>query len=153
MKVSFWTIGSTKSVQYGNLIKDYNKRLSHYLKYEYKEYEVQGKGNPERVMEMEKNRILKSLKPQDNLILWDVKGKELSSEDFADFMQSQMMSGQDLVFLIGGAYGFHPELIKIAKARISLSKMTFNHQMVRVIAQEQLYRAMTILRNEPYHNA
>lgn len=152
MKVSFWTIGSTKSPVYAEMISDYNKRLQHYLKYEYREIDIPAKGNPARVMEIEKDRIMKSLKANDILILWDVKGKQMSSEDYAEFMQSQMMTGADIVFLIGGAYGFHKELKQRAAHRLSLSKMTFNHQMVRVIALEQLYRAMTILRNEPYHN-
>lgn len=153
MKVSLWVLGQTKAREYKELIKGYNERLQHYLKYDYVELNVNTRGNARQVMEQEKDKVLKRLSAREILILWDVRGKELSSEKFAYFMQDKMLQGNDIVFLIGGAYGFHRALKERARHRLSLSKMTFNHQIVRLIVLEQLYRAMTILRNEPYHNA
>lgn len=152
MKISLWTIGETKSSHYRAIIADYNNRLKHYLKYEYREISTPAKGSPEKIMEIEKDRITRLLNERDRLVLWDVNSRQVTSEKFAGFIDNQLMDGIDIVFLIGGAYGFHPVLKNRAYRSFSLSKMTFNHQMVRIIALEQLYRAMTILRNEPYHN-
>jgi 23S rRNA (pseudouridine1915-N3)-methyltransferase len=87
------------------------------------------------------------------LVLLDEKGKQSSSEEFADFIRKNMNSGRDIVLLIGGAYGFSDEVYSRANDKISLSKMTFSHQLVRLIFAEQLYRAMTIIRGEPYHHS
>lgn len=152
MKVSLWTIGKTKSSEFSAIINTYNKRLQHYLKYEYREILLNSNSSPEQVIKMESDKVIAMLHPQDELILWDVNGKVVSSEKFAGIMQDKLMTGRNIVFLIGGAYGFHSDLYNRAGREFSLSKMTFNHQMVRVIVLEQLYRAMTILNNEPYHN-
>ncbi|MFL5763303.1 MAG: 23S rRNA (pseudouridine(1915)-N(3))-methyltransferase RlmH [Bacteroidia bacterium] len=98
--------------------------------------------------------ILKSLQSSDRLILLDENGKEYDSAGFADFIQAQMNSGiKNLVFVVGGPYGFSEAVHKRANGKLSLSKMTFSHQMVRLFFAEQLYRAMTILKGEPYHHS
>ena len=97
--------------------------------------------------------ILKQLKPSDHLILLDEKGKSFNSPNFAKKLQSWMLNGKKrLVFVIGGAYGFSEDLYCRKHERLSLSKMTFSHQMVRLFFVEQIYRAYTILNNEPYHH-
>ena len=103
--------------------------------------------------EKEGELILKKLIPTDVLILLDEKGKEYRSVDFSKYLQKKMNSGiKQLVFVIGGPYGFSEEVYKKSTGKISLSKMTFSHQMIRLFVVEQLYRAFTILRNEPYHH-
>ncbi|MBL7883656.1 MAG: 23S rRNA (pseudouridine(1915)-N(3))-methyltransferase RlmH, partial [Bacteroidia bacterium] len=107
----------------------------------------------EQQKQKEGELILKHLQPTDRLILLDENGKSFTSVEFSSFFQQQMNSGvKNLVFLVGGPYGFSEEIYKIANGKISLSKMTFSHQMVRLFFIEQLYRAMTILKNEPYHH-
>ena len=96
---------------------------------------------------------MKNVKPTDDVILMDEHGKEYTSVDFASILQRKIsLEGKDMVFVIGGAYGFSEEVYKRANSKISLSKMTFSHQMVRAIFTEQLYRAFTIMRGEPYHH-
>ena len=96
--------------------------------------------------------ILKSVGSATYVILLDERGKEYRSVEFADQLQKLMSAGRDIVFVVGGPYGFSPEVYTRANAQISLSKMTFSHQMVRLVFVEQIYRAMTILRGEPYHH-
>jgi 23S rRNA (pseudouridine1915-N3)-methyltransferase len=108
---------------------------------------------PEQHKASDRDIINKLLKPNDHLVIMDEKGKEYSSTGFSAFLQKCFNEvGGNLIFLIGGAYGFHDDIYARANAKISLSQMTFTHQMVRLIFAEQLYRAMTILRNEPYHH-
>jgi 23S rRNA (pseudouridine1915-N3)-methyltransferase len=103
--------------------------------------------------EKEGELILKNIQPADKIILLDENGKEYSSVGFSEFIQQQMSSGiKNLVFIVGGPYGFSEEIYKKANGKIALSKMTFSHQMVRLFFVEQLYRSMTILKNEPYHH-
>ena len=103
--------------------------------------------------ELEGELILKKLKPADQLILLDEKGHEFRYVEFSRFLQKKMISGaKQLVFVIGGPYGFSDAVYKKAKGKVSLSKMTFSHQMIRLIFVEQLYRAFTILKREPYHH-
>ena len=98
--------------------------------------------------------IIKNIHTADKLILLDENGKEFNSINFSGFFQQQMNSGvKNIVFVVGGPYGFSDEIYKRANLKISLSKMTFSHQMVRLFFVEQLYRAMTILKNEPYHHS
>ena len=97
--------------------------------------------------------MLQSLQPGDYVALLDERGKEMTSREFSAWVDSRMVSGlKRLVMVIGGPYGFSPEVYARADARLSLSRMTFSHEMVRLFVAEQLYRAMTILRNEPYHH-
>jgi 23S rRNA (pseudouridine1915-N3)-methyltransferase len=156
MKVEFWCIGKTDETYLLEGINKYSKRLTNYLSFEYKEFSFarsKKAATPIQHKEAEKEELLKILKPTDFLVLLDERGKTFTSVTFADFLQKKFneVSG-NMIFLIGGAYGFHDEIYKRANAQIALSAMTFTHQMVRLIFLEQLYRAMTILRNEPYHH-
>lgn len=135
----------------------YEQRLKHYVTFEV--ITVPALKNTkalsiEKQKQKEGELVLKMLQTSDKLILLDEVGKEYNSVDFASFMQQQMNSGiKNLVFVVGGPYGFSDEVYKRANGKVALSKMTFSHQMVRLFFIEQLYRAMTILRNEPYHHS
>ncbi|MFZ4753774.1 MAG: 23S rRNA (pseudouridine(1915)-N(3))-methyltransferase RlmH [Chitinophagaceae bacterium] len=108
---------------------------------------------PDQLKQKEGELILSKLRPDDRLILLDERGKIFSSIGFSEFIQGQMNQGQkQLVFVIGGAYGFSEEVYKKASYKISLSEMTFSHQLIRIVFMEQMYRAMTILNNHPYHH-
>jgi len=149
-------IGKTTSAYLRTGIEEYVQRLQHYLRFEYIEIpDVKiTKGMAEsQVKEKEGAVIMRYIDSADFVVLLDEHGKSLSSVHFAEYLQKRFNSGgKALNFLIGGPYGFSDELRNRADAKISLSPMTFSHQMVRLIAAEQLYRAMTILRNEPYHH-
>ena len=106
----------------------------------------------EQQKQAEGELILRSVTPASWVVLLDEHGREFRSIQFADWLQKTMSAGRDIVFVIGGPYGFSPEVYSRANAQISLSQMTFSHQMVRLVFIEQLYRAMTILRGEPYHH-
>jgi 23S rRNA (pseudouridine1915-N3)-methyltransferase len=157
MKVKLLMVGKTKEKYINEGFSLYKKRISHYLAFE--EHSIDGLKktknlSPSEVKTLEAEMILKNLKPNDTVVLLDENGNVLSSTGFADFLQQQMVAGKkQLVFIIGGAYGFAEEVYKRADHKISLSKMTFSHQIIRLIFAEQFYRAMTILKNEPYHNA
>ena len=135
----------------------YEKRLKHYLPFQWSVLpDIKGAGSlsAQQVKAKEGESILSKLKDDDLLILLDERGRALSSEGFATYLDKKLQQSQRrLIFLIGGAYGFSDALYERAKDQLSLSSMTFSHQMVRLFFMEQLYRAMTILRNEPYHNA
>lgn len=156
MKTEFWVIGKTneKYLQEGCAV--YEKRLQHYLPFQYKvipDIRRGGKLKPEQLKTKEAEFILKQLNSDDYLILLDERGKSYTSEAFAIQMNRwQQMSKKRLLFLVGGAYGFDESLYQRADGKLSLSDMTFSHQMIRLFMLEQIYRAMTILRNEPYHN-
>ncbi len=134
----------------------YLKRLGHYLKFELAilpDVRNAGRLQAGQLKALEGESVLQRLRPGDFLILLDEGGRQFSSEEFAAFLSRQFqLSYRRLVFLIGGAYGFSPEISQRADLKLSLSRMTFSHQMVRLFFLEQLYRAMTILNNEPYHN-
>ena len=156
MKFELWAIGKTnfKYLSEGEAI--YEKRLSHYLNFR-KEIipDVKNPKNlkPAQLLDKEANTVLKKIKNEDFLILLDEGGKHFSSVDFSKKIQSWQMNGsRRVIFLIGGAFGFSDALYRRANEKISLSKMTFSHQMIRLFFLEQLYRGMTILRGEPYHN-
>jgi 23S rRNA (pseudouridine1915-N3)-methyltransferase len=156
MQIKLLAIGKTDNKAIQSLIDDYSSRLGHYIRFE---LEVipdlkQSKSFSEALQkEKEGELILKKLLPADELILLDERGKSYSSLEFADFFQKKMNSGlKQLVFVIGGPYGFSEAVYARAQGKISLSKMTLSHQMIRPFLIEQVYRAMTILRNEPYHH-
>ena len=135
----------------------YLKRLKHYLNCEVEiipEQKVWRKLGAAERKKAESDAIMKKIGKGDMAILLDENGKEYSSTGFADFLQKKMNAGHSkLIFIVGGAYGFSDELYKLASSKLSLSKMTFSHQMVRCFFLEQVYRAMTILKGEPYHNS
>lgn len=156
MKIKFVCIGKTgkKFLEEGE--QEYLKRLGHYLAIE--RIELPDIKNAKRltesqIKEKEGQAILSKLDTSDRMFLLDEKGKEYSSEGFSQFLQKQFnQGGTAIAFVVGGPYGFSQELYQAATGKISLSKMTFSHQMIRMFFFEQLYRAMTILRNEPYHH-
>ena len=155
MKVSYWCIGKTDDAYLKEGTAIYLKKLMPYLSFQYLELSASKlkNGVAEMHRSFEKDEVLKILKPNDLLILLDEKGELMSSEKFAQWMQKKFNVAQgNIVFLSGGAYGFHEELYKRSIAKLALSEMTFTHQMVRLIFLEQLYRCMTILRKEPYHH-
>ncbi len=156
MNVKLLTVGETVVPWVKEGLDLYYSRLKHYLPFsvvEIPELKKVSALSEEQIKEKEGALILKNIGPQDTLILLDEKGKEFRSLEFASWLEKQMAGGaKGLVFVIGGAYGFSREVYARADGKISLSKMTFSHQMVRTIFAEQLYRACTILRGEPYHH-
>jgi 23S rRNA (pseudouridine1915-N3)-methyltransferase len=131
-------------------------RLKHYIPFsiiEIPELENVSAMSKDQIKTKEGELILKNIKPTDEVILLDEHGKEFSSVEFAKIIQDRISyGGKDMVFVIGGAYGFSEPVYKRANSKISLSRMTFSHQMVRAIFAEQLYRAFTIIKGEPYHH-
>ena len=156
MKIKLLAIGKTDDKNLQILIDGYQKRLKHYIGFEFEILpDIKNAKNISQKQQKEKEGklILKKLKPTDSLIVLDENGKEFSSVRFSGFLQKKMNSGiKQLVFVIGGPYGFSQEVYKKAQGKISFSKMTFSHQMFRLFVVEQIYRAFTILKNEPYHH-
>jgi len=156
MTIKLITIGKTDNSQLQELISIYTERLKHYIKFEFEI--IPDLKNAKKLSEaLQKQKegalILKKINPGDVLILLDEQGKPLSSMQFSDYLQKHMNSGiKNLVFIIGGPYGFSEEVYNKANGKLSLSKMTFSHQMIRLFFIEQLYRGFTILKNEPYHH-
>ena len=156
MNIKLIAIGKTDNKNLQTLIDDYSKRLSFYIRFDLEIIaDVKHAKNLSESQQKDKEGelILSKILATDQLILLDENGKTFSSEDFAGELQKKMNSGvKTLVFVIGGPYGFSELVYGRAFAKISLSKMTFSHQMVRLFFIEQLYRGFTILRNEPYHH-
>ena len=155
MRVSLLTVGKTDIKWVSEGLEVYSSRLQHYIPFEVREIpELKNVSalSKEQIKTSEGKLILKAVKDSDELILLDERGKEFRSVEFADWLGRKFQQGRDLVFVIGGAYGFSPEVYQRANGMISLSKMTFSHQMVRTIFVEQLYRALTILKGESYHH-
>ena len=156
MTIKLLCIGKTDNRQLQELIEVYFKRIQFYNKFELEVIPDLKKvknldENQQKKLEGEK--ILAGITASDFVILLDENGKQFSSEGFADYLQKQFNSGRkQLIFIIGGPYGFSEEVYQRADSKISVSKMTFSHQMVRLFFTEQLYRAFTILKNEPYHH-
>lgn len=156
MTIKLLTIGKTDSKQLQQLISEYENRLKHYIKFELQI--IPDIKNTKSLSETEQKEkegeaILKKVHPTDVLVLLDEHGKQHTSEDFALYLQKKMNSGiKQLIFAIGGPYGFSDLVHQRSQGKISLSKMTFSHQMVRLFIVEQIYRAYTILKNEPYHH-
>jgi 23S rRNA (pseudouridine1915-N3)-methyltransferase len=156
MKIVFLTIGKTINKHLIELQNDYQERLKHYIPFDYIAIpELKNNRNLTEAEQKEKEAdlILKAFEPTDEIILLDENGKQYGSVDFSDFISKKIMGNQKrMVFVVGGPYGFSQRVYNRANRLISLSKMTFSHQMVRIIFAEQLYRAFTILRGEPYHH-
>lgn len=156
MKIKLISVNKTADVWIREGCEEYRKRLKKYISFEVLEVESSSSGRksiPE--LKAEEARLVKKLlKPGDYLVLLDEQGNQLSSVELAGWLNRRFVSvSSDMVFVIGGPYGFDAELLQRASEKLSLSKMTFTHQMVRLIFLEQLYRAMTILKNEPYHHS
>lgn len=156
MKIALINTGKTNEKYIREGIEVYIKRLQKYIPVVVEDVpEIKsGKGlSIEKQKEVEGNALLKYMEKYDHIVVLDEKGIELSSEEFADHIQKQMNRGiKSLAFITGGAYGFSREVYNRSNERISLSRMTFPHQLVRLIFIEQVYRAFTILNNEPYHH-
>ena len=156
MNIVLLTVGRTDVKWVKEGLDLYASRLVHYVPFavnEIPELKKVSALTKQQIKEKEGELILKQLSPSDVLILLDEHGREFRSLEFADYVQRQLSSGaRNLVFVIGGAYGFSEAVYSRAQGKISLSRMTFSHQMVRTVFAEQLYRAFTILRGEPYHH-
>ncbi len=154
MKIEIWWIGKTFQdfTQKGYI--EFLKRIQKFTPVSIVEIaDLKGQTQAKTIKNLEAEKILAKLKPDDFLILLDEKGKNYTSVEFADFIQKKdNQSVKKLIFLIGGAYGFDEKIYERANDKISLSNMTFSHQLIRLIFMEQLYRAYTIIHNFPYHN-
>ena len=156
MKIALLTVGKTDRDWGKQGIDIYVSRLKHYIPFsiiEIPELKNVSSLSKDQIKTREGELILKNVKPTDDVILLDEHGKEFTSVEFAKILQDKISYvGKDIVFIIGGAYGFSEAVYKRANSKISLSRMTFSHQMVRAIFTEQLYRAFTIIKGEPYHH-
>jgi len=156
MTIKLITIGKTDNKQLQQLIDDYQKRLGFYIKFIFEIIpDLKKTQNLTEVQQKQKEGalILNNVASSDALILLDENGKQFDSVSFSNYLQKYMNSGvKQLVFTIGGPYGFSKDVYTKAQGKLSLSKMTFSHQMVRLFFIEQLYRGFTILKNEPYHH-
>jgi 23S rRNA (pseudouridine1915-N3)-methyltransferase len=156
MNVLFLTVGKTEDEYLKDGLAIFEKRLKHYINYQ--TIVIPSLKNSKNLLPVdfkakEGEEILKHTIKADFIVLLDEKGKSFTSKGFAGFLQKQMNSGiRNLLFVVGGAYGFSDKVYEVADMKLSLSEMTFSHQMIRLLFTEQLYRAFTILKNEPYHN-
>lgn len=156
MKIEIIAIGKTQSKYLTEGIANYTERIGHYLPFSLTILpDVKAaRGLTEAVQRQKEGQMmLAAFQPSDCVILLDERGREFSSREFSDFIEKKMVSGlKRLVFVIGGPYGFSQDVYDRGDGKISLSRMTFSHEMVRLFITEQIYRAMTILRGEPYHH-
>ncbi len=156
MKITLLMIGKTSQPQLVKLLEEYQNRLKHYVPIDV--IVIPELKNTKSISENEQKEregdfLLKQIEPADELYLLDENGKQYTSVEFAAFIsKKQITLNKRMIFVIGGPYGFAPKVYQRANGLISLSKMTFSHQMIRVIFLEQLYRAMTIIKGEPYHH-
>jgi len=154
MEIKLVVVGKTKNKELISLIEDYIKRINFFNKFQIIEVNSvkTRKNNSDEIKKIECENILKKIKKNDLFFLLDEKGKNYNSREFADFLKVRFQESKTIVFVIGGAFGFSKDLYTKSKGLISLSKMTFSHQIIRLFFTEQLYRAFTILNNHPYHN-
>ncbi len=156
MKIALVVIGKTDAQYFAQAIAEYTNRLTHYIPFEMVVIpDIKNVKNLSEAQQKEKEGelILKATQAGDYLVLLDERGKDFSSMQFATYIEKKMHTvSKRLIFVVGGPYGFSESVYKAASEKISLSKMTFSHQMIRLIFVEQIYRAMTILNNEPYHH-
>ena len=154
MNIKLIYISKNKSNNIEFLVEDYEKKINHFISYSSLGLKNKNqKSEKKLIQKSESNLILKNIKNNDLVILLDEKGKEFSTKDFSKFISDKMMNRtKNIVFIIGGAYGFSSELKKKFKLKIALSKLTFSHDMARLFFSEQLYRSLTIINNIPYHN-
>lgn len=156
MKIGLFAVGKTQTRYLEEGIRLYTERIGHYLPFDLTvipDIKATRSLSAERQKELEGERMLSAFQPSDYVVLLDERGAQMTSREFATFIDRRMSSGlKRLVFVIGGPYGFSDEVYARADARLSLSKMTFSHEMIRLFFTEQIYRAMTILRGEPYHH-
>lgn len=155
MKNILIQVGKTVDKHFDAAINDYCSRISHYMPFSIVTI-PELKNTKSLSVELQKSKegelILKQIQPSDTVVLLDEHGKELRSMEFASWIEKKQQTTRQLVFVIGGPYGFSEEVYARANEKLSLSKMTFSHQMIRLIFTEQLYRACTIIKGEPYHH-
>ncbi len=155
MKTALILVGKTNDTHLQAIINDYAERITHYMPFEIiviPELKNTKSLSEEQQKVREGELIMKQLTAQDTVILLDERGKQYRSLDFAKWIEKQQLTARRLVFVIGGPYGFSSTIYDRANGKISLSAMTFSHQLVRTIFTEQLYRACTIIKGEPYHH-
>ncbi len=155
MKVILFLVGKTTDKHFDAGIRDYIDRITHYMPFEVKVIpDVKNTKNMTETQQKqtEGDAILKQLQPADTVVLLDERGAEYRSIEFARWLENKQNISRRLIFIIGGPYGFSPDIYQRANEKISISKMTFSHQMIRLIFTEQLYRACTIIKGEPYHH-
>jgi 23S rRNA (pseudouridine1915-N3)-methyltransferase len=155
MKIKLLVVGKTSNSHLSSLINDYSKRINHYMKFEIimiNNVKLK-KINPLELKKIEGNSLLKKINKKDLVFLLDEKGDSYSSIQFSKLIGGKTITkSKDLIFVIGGAYGFSSDLYDRCNSKISFSKMTTSHQLIRLFVAEQLYRAFTIINNNPYHN-
>jgi 23S rRNA (pseudouridine1915-N3)-methyltransferase len=156
MKAALWCLGKNPVTYLHQGVAEYIKRINHHLPFDCMELSIppaKKTDDPNRILAMECGMVMKKLMADDYLILLDIRGKDLDSMELSNQLQLWLNHhGGRLVFLIGGAYGFHPDVYARANFRLSFSRLTFNHLLFRLMFVEQLYRACTILGNQPYHH-
>ena len=155
MKTELILVGRTVSREFTRIIDDYRERITHYMPFSITVIpELKNTKNLSEELQKaaEGELILKQLQPSDTIILLDEHGREPRSIELASWLEKKQQTARRLVFVIGGPYGFSPAVYERANEQLSLSKLTFSHQMVRAIFVEQLYRACTIIKGEPYHH-
>jgi 23S rRNA (pseudouridine1915-N3)-methyltransferase len=153
MKIQLLLVGKTTQDFIRKGVEEYAARLKHYLPFELEVIPDIRNVATDRIKEKEGDAILKHIRPDDWVVLLDERGKEYTSVEFSGYIAKKMLSApKRLLFIIGGPYGFANKICALAREKVSLSKMTFSHQLIRLIFVEQLYRAMTILNNQPYHH-
>jgi 23S rRNA (pseudouridine1915-N3)-methyltransferase len=155
MKTILILVGRTADKHFAAGINDYTERIGHYMPFEIVTIpELKNTKNltEEQQKQMEGDLIARQLQPSDTVVLMDEHGREFRSVEFAGWLEQKRNTARRLVFIIGGPYGFSGRIYDRANEKISLSRMTFSHQMVRLIFTEQIYRACTIIRGEPYHH-
>ena len=156
MKVKLVWIGKSNGNYIKEGIADFQKRINRYHTFEVEEIAQVKNGErlkPAELKKKEADLLLKRFTKDDFVVLLDEKGKQYTSKTFAAFLQKQMLNAvKSMVFVVGGAYGFDQKVYERGQMKLALSSMTFSHQLIRVVFLEQLYRANTIIRNEPYHN-
>lgn len=156
MKIKLLAVGKTDQPALNELIDNYQKRLKHYITFEIEiipDVKNAKSLNQSQLKEKEGQLILSKIQSGDVMVLLDEKGKHFRSIEFSDYLQKKMNAAtKQLIFVIGGPFGFSDAVYDTAQEKISLSKMTFSHQMIRLFLTEQIYRSFTILKNEPYHH-
>lgn len=156
MKISLFVVGKTNHSYLSPGIDDYTKRINHYIPFNI-QYIADAK-NPKSLSQSQQKQaegqnLLNAFDKSDYVVLLDERGKEFTSKDFSSFIEKKMQTvAKRLVFVVGGPYGFSDDVYQRANEKISLSKMTFPHDLIRLVFTEQLYRSFTIMNNEPYHH-
>ena len=155
MKIKLLVVGKTSGSFLASLISDYVKRINHYINFEIIEINNTKlkKANSLEAQKKEGVKILEKIHKEDQVFILDEKGESYNSIDFSKFIENKIVnSSKNIIFVIGGAYGFSEKVYSRSNSVVSLSKMTFSHQIIRLFMVEQLYRAFTIINNHPYHN-